>query len=184
MAPAAPARPKVGMGRFFMGMMIYLFASYLFQIVLAILDVKVFHNALSKTVLFKLPFGPVNIMTLLFIALLVGLLWGLYKFKVLPSSAELKAQNATLAASRSPKGGSALAKGSVPVKSAGAGKVNAMNKVATVGKPTSTSKLATTTAATNAKAKQAAANDAGENDDLYDQVRAQLRAQARKQRKR
>ncbi len=181
-------RPQTpGMGRFFMGMMIYLFVSYLMQFVLAVLNVKVFHYALTNTVLIrKLPLlGDLNVMSLIFILILVGVLWGLYKFKILPSNADLRAQGQAMAAQRAGAKGATAAKSGAAAKNAVTGKSSVTTKNAAVKKsatarPTSTGKLA----AAGADAKGAKVAEPGENDDLYAQVRAQRLAAARKARKR
>jgi hypothetical protein len=179
------ARPKSpGMGRFFLGMMIYLFVSYVMQIVLLLLDAKTFHGKLTSTVLFKLPiFGNVNIMALIFMVVLVAVLWGLYKFKILPSNADLRAQGQALAVQNAAKKGGSTAslKNGSSAKNAITGKSSMTTKSATsrttgTAKPTSTGKAAV--ASTNA-----AVMESSENDDLYAQVRAQRLSQARKARK-
>lgn len=183
-AAAAPARPKLGMGRFFTGMLIYLFGSYVIQFILAFLDVKVFNGGLTRTVLFKFPFGTVNVMVLLFMASLVALLWALYKFKVLPSATEMRAQNEAALAQRN-AARAAAAKGATT--RAGATTKGAPPAPAPTGLM---GRLQNFMAGANAKravapeqANVVDADEPGEHDELYDQVRAQLRAQARKQRK-
>jgi hypothetical protein len=182
-APAPAARPKFGMGRFFTGMLIYLFGSYVIQFILAFLDVKVFNSGLSRTVLFKFPFGTVNVMVLLFMASLVALLWALYKFKVLPSATEMRAQNQAALDQRN------AARASAAKGTATRGNLATKNVVAPPAPTGIMGRLTNFMASANAKrtattqANVSAADEPGEHDELYDQVRSQLRAQARKQRK-
>jgi hypothetical protein len=222
--PAQPTRGP-GMGRFFLGMMLYVFASYVVQILLYVLDGKVFHNKLTATYLFTLPIlGRINIMALIFIPFLVILLWALYKFKILPSQAELRAQAQNQAAARgtaigrnapaknaavapAPTGWRALfaprpAAPVVPAKGNNATKSSTVRAATTTGKTAVTSKTGSTATSTVGKTttgklatstvgngkpgvkKTSVAREAlAENDEIYHQVRAQLRSQTRKHRK-
>jgi hypothetical protein len=181
-ATTAAERPKTpGMGRFFIGMMVYLLAAQFFQIGLTWADVT-YHWQLERKQLFTLPvIGNVNALVLIFMVVLVGLLWALYRFKVLPSGKDMAAQRmATLAAQ---KGGATTGKAATTTgKGAATSKANAgakstISKATTAGKPGATGK--NTVATTDRPDKQAVATTP-ENDALYQQVKLQQRAQARK----
>jgi hypothetical protein len=196
---ATGAAPRPAMGRFMLGMVAYLIGSYVIQYLIIFLDVK-FKWGLEKKTLVTLPLlGPINGITLIFMLSLVGLLFALYKFRVLPSATSMRqaganAATASRANATASKGGTTApksptaAKGNLPKPAAS--KVRVEPKNATVGKPTA-GKTTTATAGGNAKAtaKKAAPepvvtdDDAGENDELYQQVRAQIRSQARKRKR-
>ncbi len=178
-ATPAASIPRPKMGRFMMGMVAYLIGSYVIQYLVIFLDVK-FKWGLEKKTVVTLPLlGPINGITLVFMLSLVGLLFALYKFRVLPSASSLRQQPATA---------TTAAKGSIATKGTTSAKGTQAKANATVGKPT-TGKLATATAGANTKgtAKKATAvvteEAPGENDDLYHQVRSQMRAQARKRKR-
>jgi hypothetical protein len=180
-APQAAAVPRPKMSRFLLGMVAYLIGAQVLTFLLSYLNLQNHWN-LQHKVLFSLPLlGNISAFTLLYILSLAGLLYGLYRFRILPSAASLRDQQANAVAAA--KSGSAT-------KSATAARgtlAKAGAKNTTVGKPTA-SKVTTTTAGANTKgtAKKATiAVDAepGEHDDLYQQVRSQMRAQARKRKR-
>ncbi len=79
-----PANP--GMGRFFFGMMLYMVLAFAAQFVLAFvfgsLDPKK-----GQEILFTVPvLGPITAYLLVWMLVLIGILWGLYKLKILPRS--------------------------------------------------------------------------------------------------
>jgi len=191
-AKGAPqsAVPRPKMSRFLIGMVAYLIGAQVLTFLLQYLNIRNKWN-LEHKVLFSLPLlGNVSAFTLLYILSLAGLLYALYRFRILPSAASLRDQqaNATVAA----RGGSVTksataARGTLAKPAAGKARVDAKNT--TVGKPTS-GKAATATAGANTKgtAKKAAdtavdETEPGEHDDLYQQVRSQMRAQARKRKR-
>lgn len=168
---SAQAAPSAGMGRFFKGMIFYVIGSYIVQIGLFLLDAKIFHGRLNTTYLFTLPiFGKVNIMALIFIPFLILLLWALYKFKILPTQAELRAQAMSQAAARNggrpsaapaPMGSgifarlrdtfmpasaaAPLAKSTATAKGTVASKGSSVGKSSATSKPSTTGKTSTTT---------------------------------------
>ncbi|MBA3824538.1 MAG: hypothetical protein H0X24_11675 [Ktedonobacterales bacterium] len=183
-APQAGAAPRPNMGRFMLGMVAYLIGAQVLTFLLEYLNFRNKWN-LDHKILFSLPLlGNVSVFTLFYVLSLAGLLYALYKFRILPSAASLRQPQAT--STTSAKSATA-AKGTLP--RAAAGKARADAKTTTVGKPT-TAKVMTATAGANTKgtARKAAepvVEDAasGENDDLYHQVRSQMRAQARKRKR-
>ncbi len=176
---AAPARRTTpGMGRFLMGMIIYLIGAQIATYGLAFLNTH-FNWQLDKKVFFTLPvLGAMTGIQVIFIVILVGLLWALYKFKVLPSNADLKAQaqikaqerTATQSQARTGKGGAQATP--TPPPSPLAGIMNLFKR-----------QQPAVASTTGAKAKRASAQTAGDDDDLYQQVQAQRRSQTRRRRR-
>ncbi len=79
--PQRPASP--GMGRFFFGMMLYMVLAFAAQFVLAY--VFSFVPGKGQQVLFNIPvLGPITEYLLAWMVVLIGILWGLYKLKILP----------------------------------------------------------------------------------------------------
>jgi hypothetical protein len=78
-----PANP--GMGRFFFGMMLYMVLAFAAQFVLAFVFSYV--PGKGQQVLFNVPLlGSITEYLLVWMLVLIGILWGLYKLKVLPRS--------------------------------------------------------------------------------------------------
>lgn len=201
---ATPKKPA-GSGKFFFGMMVYLLAAQVLQIGGLYLDAKFGWNLNNPKThkLFDLPIlGAVTPFTLIFLGLLAVLLWALYKFNILPTNRQLAAATAAQRAARESARTTAASKATTPAKpgakgksmkvgvaskNAPAAKVGAVTKAgttkpSTAGKPTATTKSATVSA--KGATKNSDAVSAGENDDMYDRVRAYQRTQARKARKR
>jgi hypothetical protein len=81
--PAAPQRNNPGMGRFFFGMMLYMVLAFAAQFVLAFVFSYV--PGKGQQVLFSIPvLGPITEYLLVWMLVLIGILWGLYKLKILP----------------------------------------------------------------------------------------------------
>jgi hypothetical protein len=80
-APQRPANPS--MGRFFFGMMLYMVLAFAAQFVLAFLFSYV--PGKGQQVLFTVPLlGPITEYLLAWMLVLIVILWGLYKLKILP----------------------------------------------------------------------------------------------------
>lgn len=76
-----PANP--GMGRFFFGMMLYMVLAFAAQFVLAFVFSYV--PGKGQQVLFSVPLlGPITEYLLAWMVVLIAILWGLYKLKILP----------------------------------------------------------------------------------------------------
>jgi hypothetical protein len=206
------AKPKITRPRgFFFGMMALFLGMEIIQIGLTYLDLHFTHKdpstgklvgLLDRPVLFQLPIvGPVTPMLVIFVGLAVLLYWALIRFKILPTSRQLAEQR--MAATTAKTGSASPAKGALASKAKSGGVATAAKGTATKttnGKAdakgtavangkTSTAGKATTATKTpsvvkgKTKVAEAEPATAGGDDDLYDQVKAQLRAQARKRRK-
>lgn len=183
---AAGTRPQQpGMGRFFFGMMVYLLAAQVMQIVLVYLDAAYWHKTLETTVLTTVPvIGKVTPLAIIFVVILIGLLWALYHFNILPRNM-MSSQRAREAAARQASTGKSAvnARSAVNAKAANGAKNNgtaAKSAASAKSVAAPAAKPARTTAGT---AKASEPESAGANDDLYDRIKSQQRAQARKQRR-
>lgn len=182
-----PPRPQ--MGKFFLGMAAFVFGSQVLTGFLGYLDARNKWNFEYKY-LFTLPLlGKISVLLFLSLLISIGLLVLLYRFGILPTTASMRQQaQASAAASKgsvATKSGTA-AKGTLAKPAASKTKVETKNS--TVGKPTTGKTTTTTTAGANTKgtAKKVTTGTSagtGENDELYQQVRSQIRAQARKRKR-
>ncbi len=195
-ATAPTQRPL--MGKFMFGMLIYLLGAQVVQYLLIFADAR-FHLHLATTKLFTLPlFGAVTPLALIFIAVLGVMLWALYKFNILPKNSQLAAQRAASIAAKNAgagknavpsKNASAKANGAAATKGSSttkplATKANAsIVRGATAGKPSTASRpLATAVKGQTRTDTTRPSTTGGDNDELYQRIKAQQRAQARKQR--
>lgn len=110
-APQRPASP--GMGRFFFGMMLYMVLAFAAQFVLAY--VFSFVPGKGQQVLFSIPvLGPITEYLLAWMLVLIGILWGLYKLKILPRSLGQPPARAAAATKADPKATTKVAEVKAP----------------------------------------------------------------------
>lgn len=152
-------------------MMFYVIGSYALQTGLIYLNFSQHWN-LQAHKLFTIGSFTLDAFSAIFMVGLVGLLWALYKFKVLPSGKDLAAQRAANGAVATGRGGAMNGKQT--------NKAIITNKTTTAGRPSANGK--TVEPVTAGVKSQKTIN--GENDDLYLQAKAQQRVLARKGRKR
>jgi hypothetical protein len=154
-------------------MIIYLIGAQIATYGLAFLNTH-FNWQLDKKVFFTLPLlGAMTGIQVIFIVILVGLLWALYKFKVLPSNADLRAQAQAQAQAR------AAAQGKGGAQATPAAPPSPFAAITNLFK-----RQQPAVATTETKAKRSTAQVTGDHDDLYQQVQAQRRAQTSRRRHR
>ena len=172
--PPRAARPR---GIFF-GMMVLFLGLEVAQLGIVYLNAALNYK-LNKPVFFTLPFklGDVTPLTILFVGVAILLYFVLIRFKILPTSQQLAQQRA--ATSNAATKSTAVAKGGVV-------KATSNANVKTAGRPMSAGKGTSFTITPKSKRDNDAIAESeitGDDDDHYDEVKAQLRAQARKKRK-
>ena len=165
---SASAKTEVkqpGMGRVFLGMLILFPALLFIQFLLGWVDVST-KGALRHPTLVELPLlGKITPIVILYLAIVIGVYYLMIRFNVIPKAGyqQSAAQRAAAAANS---------------KSSTSGKTNATTSKVANTKATSGGKGVTVAEEPVAKVK--ASEIEGENDDLYQQVKAQQRAQSRK----
>lgn len=178
--PAKPAAPQIKPGRFFIGMLVLFVALQALQFGLIWLN-SVTKNALNDTKhpLFTLPLiGKVTPLILIFFAAVVLVYWAMIRFNIIPRAALSRTQTTTAGAA-SGKTTVTPTKGTATGKTTGVKELATKNSVASTRKTASTSEPETVATVKSIRGSQIS----GDNDDLYQQAKAQQRAMARKRRK-
>ena len=163
---SASAKTEVkqpGMGRVFLGMLILFPALLFIQFLLGWVDVST-KGALRHPTLVELPLlGKITPIVILYLAIVIGVYYLMIRFNVIPKAGYQQ---------------SAAQRAAANSKSSTSGKTNATTSKVANTKATSGGKGVTVAEEPVAKVK--ASEIEGENDDLYQQVKAQQRAQSRK----
>jgi hypothetical protein len=175
-AKAVPP-PKIKTGKLFMGMAILFVAMSVIQLGLGYLDLST-NRVLSKNILFTLPLlGNITPLVVLFMAITVLMYWVFIRFGILPRGKDMVTMPEGATSNSTATGKSITAKSSTAKTTTTTLKNG--SKTAISGRVAATTgKLSKTTTIS-----PRGASFSGENDNIYEQVRAQLRTQSRKKKK-
>jgi hypothetical protein len=182
--PIRYEQPKPG--KLFFAMLILFPALLALEFLLAQLN-TITHGSLAKPTYFTMPFfGAVTPIRLIFLACVIGIYWAMIRFNIIPRPRPIPqtapATNGAKSATSASKATSATNIKATSGKNSVVATKGTNTRPLTVGRPKTTTKTGETEMV-GPKSKGSSAAS-GDDDELYAQVKARLRAQTRKRGKR